>query len=518
MTAFEMWSHLGSVMAGLMFVWAMFKEYFPPQLRMHVEAYARKAVDQVHPYVQIKFPEFEGERLERCETFTAIQNYLSGSASATAKRLKAESVKDSKSLVLSMDENEEVVDEFEGVKLWWSSRLIPSQKPTFSLFSSAEDRRLYRLTFHRSHRELITGSYIEHVLEKGKAVAADNRQRKLFTNNPSSNWGHYKATKWSHVLFKHPSTFDTLAMEPSKKKEIMNDLLRFQRAKEYYERIGKAWKRGYLLYGPPGTGKSTMIAAMANFLNYDVYDLELTTVKDNTELRKLLIDTSEKSIIVIEDIDCSLDLTGQRKTKKQEKEDDEEKADPVKKMMKGEEESKESKVTLSGLLNFIDGLWSACGGERIIVFTTNFVEKLDPALIRRGRMDKHIKMSYCCFESFKVLARNYLGVESHPLFARVRLLLKETEMTPADVAENLMPKLDDEDEDACLEGLIEALEKAKEDARKKSEEEEKAAAAEAEATAARAMAEEEAQQASSVEKQENGGRGCAEEVKENGVL
>ncbi|XP_030530776.1 AAA-ATPase ASD, mitochondrial-like isoform X3 [Rhodamnia argentea] len=506
-TALEIWGNLGSVMAAVMFALAMFKQYFPPQLCMHIESYGRKAVGHVYPYVQIKFPEFTGERLERCEVFTAIQNYLSGSASTRAKRLKAESVKDSQSLVLSMDENEEVVDEFQGVKLWWSSSLIVPQKPTFSVYPSSEDKRFYKLTFHRSQRELITGSYIKHVLEKGKAVEADNRQRKLYTNNPSSNWGSYKASKWSHVAFKHPSTFDTLAMEPSKKREIMNDLLKFRRGKEYYERIGRAWKRGYLLYGPPGTGKFTMIAAMANFLNYDVYDLELTTVKDNTELRKLLIETSEKSIIVIEDIDCSLELTSQRKTKKQEKED------PVKKM-KGGEESKESKVTLSGLLNFIDGLWSACGGERIIVFTTNFVEKLDPALIRRGRMDKHIKMSYCCFESFKVLARNYLGLELHPLFTTVRRLLEETEMTPADVAENLMPKSDDEDEDACLEGLIEALEKAKEDAGKKSEEEEEAAAAEAEATA---VAEEEEQQTLSEGEQENGRRGCAKEGKENGL-
>ncbi|XP_056176447.1 AAA-ATPase ASD, mitochondrial-like [Syzygium oleosum] len=505
-TASEMWSNLGSVMAALVFAWAMFKQYFPSQLRTHIEAYAHKAVGHIYPYIHIKFPEFAGERLERCEVFTAIQNYLSGSASARARRLKAESIKDSRSLVLSMDENEEVVDEFEGVKLWWSSNLIVSQKPTFSWFSSSEDRRFYTLTFHRSQRELIMGSYIKHVLEKGKVVAAENRKRKLFTNNPSSNWGHYKGGKWSHVAFKHPSTFDTLAMEPSKKRQIMNDLLKFRRGKEYYERIGKAWKRGYLLYGPPGTGKSTMIAAMANFLNYDVYDLELTTVKDNTELRKLLIETSEKSIIVIEDIDCSLDLTGQRKTKKQEKDDDEEKADPVKKMAKGGEESK---VTLSGLLNFIDGLWSACGDEKIIVFTTNFVEKLDPALIRRGRMDKRIEMSYCCFESFKVLARNYLGIESHPLFTRVKLLLEETEMTPADVAENLMLKSDDENEEACLEGLIKALEKAKEDARKKSEEE---------AAAARVIAEEEGLQKLSEREHENGGSGCAKEVKENGVV
>lgn len=60
-----------------------------------------------------------------------------------------------------------------------------------------------------------------------------------------------------------------------------------------------------------------MIAAMANLLSYDVYDLELRAVKVNTELRRLLIDTTRKPIIVIEDIDCSLDLTGQRKSKKE---------------------------------------------------------------------------------------------------------------------------------------------------------------------------------------------------------
>ncbi|KAL9679033.1 hypothetical protein QQ045_016886 [Rhodiola kirilowii] len=81
-----------------------------------------------------------------------------------------------------------------------------------------------------------------------------------------------------------------------------------------------------------------------------------------------------------------------------------------------EEDKKGSKVTLSGLLNFIDGLWSSCGSERIIVFTTNYVEKLDPALIRRGRMDKRIELSYCSFEAFKILAKNYHRIDSHKLF------------------------------------------------------------------------------------------------------
>ncbi|KAG6637171.1 hypothetical protein CIPAW_11G161200 [Carya illinoinensis] len=48
----------------------------------------------------------------------------------------------------------------------------------------------------------------------------------------------------------------------------------FLTRKELYRRFGKAWKRGYLLYGPPGTGKSSLIAAMANHLNYNIYDLD----------------------------------------------------------------------------------------------------------------------------------------------------------------------------------------------------------------------------------------------------
>ncbi|XAR51788.1 hypothetical protein NMG60_11006522 [Bertholletia excelsa] len=266
---------------------------------------------------------------------------------------------------------------------------------------------------------------------------------------------------WSHVAFEHPATFNTLAMQPDEKQEIIDDLITFSESKDYYAKIGKAWKRGYLLYGPPGTGKSTMIAAMANFLEYDVYDLELTAVKDNTELRKLLIDTSNKSIIVIEDIDCSLDLTGQRNKDKEKDGKKEDEKDPIKKKMIDEDESKSTKVTLSGLLNFIDGLWSACGGERIIVFTTNYLEKLDPALIRRGRMDKHIELSYCGFEAFKTLAKNYLDLESHGLYGTIGRLLEETKMTPADVAENLMPKSAKENAEICLKNLIEALETAK---------------------------------------------------------
>ncbi|KAK6256066.1 hypothetical protein SCA6_017371 [Theobroma cacao] len=410
----NMIGHLGSVVASLTFIWAVVHQYFPYQFRSYIEKYSQRL---------ITFNEFTGERLMRSGAYSAIENYLSSTSSLQPKRLKADIVKNNQSLVLN-------------------------------------EIRFYKLTFRKRHRDLIIGPYLKHVLQEGRAIKVRNRQRKLYTNNGSM---------WSHVVFEHPATFQTLAMEPEKEQEIMEDLTTFSKAEEFYSRIGKAWKRGYLLYGPPGTGKSTMIAAMANLLGYDIYDLELTAVKDNTELRKLLIEPSSKSIIVIEDIDCSLDLTGQRRMKN-EKEEPEDMKDPRQKLTK-DQEPKSSQVTLSGLLNFINGLWSACGGERLIVFTTNFVGKLDPALIRKGRMDKHIELSYCGFEAFKVLANNYQKLESHNLFRRIQELLEEARMTPAEVAEHLMPKTVSADPETCLESLIQALESAKEEARLKAEKE-----------------------------------------------
>ncbi|KAK7381325.1 hypothetical protein VNO78_33939 [Psophocarpus tetragonolobus] len=477
----EVWSQIGSLMATIMFVYAMYEQFFPYHLRSYVKKYIQKFTGHMYPYIQITFPELSGERLKRSEAYGSIRTYLSANSSQRAKRLKAEVLKDSQTpLVLSMDDNEEITDEFQGVKVWWSANATLPKTQSISWYPTSDEKRFLTLTFHRRHRDLITASYIQHVLKEGKKIEVQNRTLKLYTNNPSNDWYGYKRTKWSHVNFEHPSRFDTLAMDPKKKEAIVNDLDKFKNGKDYYAKVGKAWKRGYLLYGPPGTGKSSMIAAMANYMNYDVYDLELTAVKENTELRKLLIETSSRSIIVIEDIDCSLDLTGQRKKKKEKENDDEDGDKPKNPVKKAEEEeNKGSKVTLSGLLNFIDGIWSACGGERIIIFTTNYVEKLDPALIRRGRMDKHIEMSYCCFEAFKVLVKNYLDVESHTLFPTIEKLLGDTNMSPADVAENLMPKSIVEDAESCLKSLVESLEEAKkkaeEEAEKKAKEDEEAA-------------------------------------------
>lgn len=109
---------------------------------------------------------------------------------------------------------------------------------------------------------------------------------------------------------------------------------------------------------------------------------------------------------------------------------------------------------MSGLLNFIDGLWSSCGDERIIIFTTNHKDKLDPALLRPGRMDVHVHMSYCTPCGFRLLAANYLGIKDHELFEEILESIQTTLVTPAEVAEQL---LKNDEPDTVLKELIEFL-------------------------------------------------------------
>ena len=89
------------------------------------------------------------------------------------------------------------------------------------------------------------------------------------------------------------------------KKSIIDDIDRFIRRKEFYKKVGKAWKRGYMLYGPPGTGKSSLIAAIANYLKFSVYDLQLGSIEEDSILRNLMLSITNKSILVIEDIVCA---------------------------------------------------------------------------------------------------------------------------------------------------------------------------------------------------------------------
>jgi SpoVK/Ycf46/Vps4 family AAA+-type ATPase len=153
---------------------------------------------------------------------------------------------------------------------------------------------------------------IEHELDRENIRSTQIKQGRVALKIHSND---YDCWCCEPTKFNHPMTFNTLAIDEGLQREIMNDLDKFVRDKEFYRRTGKAWKRGYLLYGPPGTGKSSLIVAMANYLNYDIYDLNLTDVDDNKSLKQLILSMSNRAILVIEDIDCTINLLNREEEK-----------------------------------------------------------------------------------------------------------------------------------------------------------------------------------------------------------
>ncbi|KOM32630.1 hypothetical protein LR48_Vigan01g218600 [Vigna angularis] len=153
---------------------------------------------------------------------------------------------------------------------------------------------------------------------------------------------------------------------------------------------------------------------------------ELTAVSGNSDLRRLLIATRNRPILVGEEINCSLHLQDRLGKPKS--------SQPHPFIPHHFHSFPAPQVTLSGFLNFIDGLWSSFGNERIVV-------------------DMHIDMNYYCTPGgFKMLASNYFGITEHQLFVQIENLLGMIDVTPAEVGEQFLL---DEDPAIALNSLTE---------------------------------------------------------------
>jgi len=118
-------------------------------------------------------------------------------------------------------------------------------------------------------------------------------------------------------------------------------------------------------FGPPGSGKSSFIHAMAGIIGRNVYYLQPAHPEFTDDmLRNSIIDADKNSIIVMEDIDALFDEERNSKSEK-------------------------CPLTFSGLLNALDGLTNIDG--HIFVLTTNYIDRLDHALIRDGRVDYRVE-------------------------------------------------------------------------------------------------------------------------------
>lgn len=211
----------------------------------------------------------------------------------------------------------------------------------------------------------------------------------------------YSGQLWSTVA-KARRQLDTVDMDETLKNELVSDAEYYysDESKKFFADCGIPYRRGYLFYGPPGTGKTSFSAALAGHLNCDLYLINLATgdVSDG-HLHRLFLALPRKCVVVIEDIDsCGIGREQGPASKKYSHKlhpgmpngipDVMATPLPPGPPMVPPPPPKRNMVTLSGLLNAIDGNASAEG--RLLIMTSNNPDILDEALTRPGRIDMKV--------------------------------------------------------------------------------------------------------------------------------
>lgn len=219
-------------------------------------------------------------------------------------------------------------------------------------------------------------NYLEDLLNKIKESFETTDKITIFTMQ-QDYWGVA-----DRVL---PRDIDTLAFDGDITGELIKDIRKFQDSESFYRERGIPYRRGYLFWGPPGTGKSSLSLALAGVVKSDIYILNLQGHNDKTLARAFSL-VPETGIVLIEDIDCCSVLFDR---KQDEKEDF-------------------SFLTLSGVLNVLDGVVAKEG--RILIMTSNHPDKLDPALIRPGRIDRMIKLDLATKEQALRIVNKFVRV------------------------------------------------------------------------------------------------------------
>jgi len=156
----------------------------------------------------------------------------------------------------------------------------------------------------------------------------------------------------------------TIFLPAAMKARAVDEIGAFLKAKRDYARFGIPYRRTFLLAGAPGLGKTSLIHALASAFNRDIYQLTIGAKTTDAGLAASLrrLRGPSGTFVVLEDVDALFNT---------EREID------AARTRHG--------LSFSGLLNALDGLGAPPG---VLVFlTTNHMDRLDPALLRPGRID-----------------------------------------------------------------------------------------------------------------------------------
>jgi ATP-dependent metalloprotease FtsH len=173
-----------------------------------------------------------------------------------------------------------------------------------------------------------------------------------------------------------PVTFADVAGIDEVRVEL-EEIVRFLRSSQQYERLGARIPRGALLVGPPGTGKTLLAKAVAGEAGVPFFSMSASEFVEMfvgigaSRVRDLFQQARQAAPCVIF-ID-ELDAVGRKRSMR----------------ISGNDERDQ---TLNQLLVELDGFNNR--DAVVVLAATNRVDILDKALLRPGRFDRHITVSY----------------------------------------------------------------------------------------------------------------------------
>ncbi|XP_044752023.1 mitochondrial chaperone BCS1 [Coccinella septempunctata] len=230
------------------------------------------------------------------------------------------------------------------------------------------------------------------ILEEARQMALKQHEGKtLMYTGMGSEWRQFGQPRRKRPI-------KSVVLDKGISDRILKDCHEFISNPSWYTDRGIPYRRGYLLYGPPGCGKSSYITALAGELGFSISVLNLSErgLTDD-RLNHLLNVAPQQTIILLEDIDAA--FVSREETPQQ----------------KAAYEGL-NRVTFSGLLNCLDGVAST--EARIVFMTTNYLERLDPALIRPGRVDLKEYIGYCSSHQIEQMFLRFYPGENGRMQAR----------------------------------------------------------------------------------------------------
>ncbi|DAZ94631.1 TPA: hypothetical protein N0F65_010718 [Lagenidium giganteum] len=232
----------------------------------------------------------------------------------------------------------------------------------------------------------------------------------------------------------------TLEQVSSSEKEQMLHLLdNFTNGTGRFAIKGFPRKLGLLLHGPPGTGKTSLIKAVAQYTKRHIVTISLSKIKTNQELMDAIFDlrfkvqdidspmtmTFKDVVFVMEDIDAASSVVTKRNGPQRR----------IRRPRRAQWSSSTSKdkLNLSGLLNVLDGVIDC--PERIVIMTTNHPDKLDPALVRPGRVNKKLLLGYMVARDIRAMLEYYFDGKMSADQFQILEEYGDARFTPAEIEE-----------------------------------------------------------------------------------